>query len=626
MMTFAICLFIVLMQFLWQYIEDMVGKGLEVYVLMELFFYAALSLVHLALPLAVLLASIMVFGGLGESLELLAVKAAGIPLLKMMRPLIICVIIISIGAFLYEDRVSPRIQGEFLSLLLSVRTADPALDIPEGVFYRDIPDINIYMGRRDHRTGMMHNVWIYDLAQGFHNMAVIVADSARMSVTEDQTMLVFTLYSGQQFRVFGQDSRNQRRRQADDLVPYARESFAMKTILIPHDINFDRMTAEQIEDGSHLRHHTLNLAELSVAIDSMSHIVDSINVVDRQIMRNTAFFTHRHNFPYHNRDSIIRYTNFEDIQIPSAESLAAERDIYTQALILQTAITRTEQNRNEFLFRSVGNKAAMQRLINRHWAEWHRKFTRPFTVLIFFFIGAPLGAIVRKGGIGMPIVMSVVMFIFYYILDNIGFQMTRDGVWVHWFGMWFSSIVLLPLGVFLTWKAMNDSTIMNVDTYLTFFRKLFFIREKRFYPVKQVIIENPNYETIPAELTKLANEIDAYLQKYNRLTYKTYWTDTEYEKELRNIKSNIEIVLNQISNSTKYNELNKAEEFPILIDYVRPFAPNSRMARLMMMLFPIGFFFQLISKPFEMRISTDLKNTQRLCGEMQDVIRENELT
>ena len=623
-MTFAICLFIVLMQFLWKYIEDMVGKGLEVYVLLELFLYAALTLVHLALPLAVLLASLMVFGNMGESLELLAVKAAGIPLLKIMRPLIIFVLIICIGAFYYQDRVSPRVQAQFLSLLVSVRTADPALDIPEGVFYREIDNINMYVGRRDHRTGMLHNVIIYDLSQGFHNMAVIVADSGRMSVTKDQTMLIFTLYSGQQFQNFEQDNRNQRRRSTDDFVPYARESFATKTMLIPHDINFDRMTAEQIEEGAHSRHFTLNLAELTVAIDSMNHVLDSINLVDRRIMHNSIFLTHRNNFPYYERDSILTHVDFTKIPIPRADSLAAYRDLYAQVSILRNAHTRAENNRNEFLFRSVGNKAATQRQINRHWAEWHRKFTMPFTCLIFFFIGAPLGAIVRKGGIAMPIVISIFMFIFYYILDNTGFKMVRDGVWVHWFGMWFSSIVLLPIGVFLTWKAMRDSAVMNVDTYLAFFKKLFFIREERQYSVKQVIIENPNYNAIKVSLRELSNEIDAYLQKYNRLSYTTYWTDVEYEKELRSIRSNTEIILNQVSNSIKHNELSTAEEFPILIDYVRPFAPNSKPARLMMTLFPIGFIFKLISMPFEMRISNDLRTAQQLCKELQDVIRENE--
>ena len=621
-MTFAICLFIVLMQFLWKYIEDMVGKGLEVYILAELFLYAALSLVNLALPLAVLLASIMVFGNMGESLELLAVKAAGIPLLKMMRPLIIFILIICLGAFYYQDRVSPRIQAQFMSLLISVRTADPALDIPEGVFYREIDNINMYVGRRDHRTGMLHDVVIYDFAQGFHNMGVIVADSARMSVTEDQTMLVFTLYSGQESRVFGQENRTQRRR-TEEIGQFGRESFAMKTILIPHDINFDRMTAEQIEDNAHIRQVTLTLSELTVAIDSMNHRLDSINLIDRQIMHNSAFLTHRNNFVYNERDSILTYVNFAEILIPRTDSLAALRDLYTQALILRSAHTRAENNRNEFLFRAIGDKNTTRRQINRHWAEWHRKFTMPFTILIFFFIGAPLGAIVRKGGIGMPIVISVILFIIYYILDNIGFQMTRDGVWVHWFGMWFSSIVLLPVGVFLTWKAMNDSTIMNVDTYLAFFRKLFFIREERQYPVKQVIIENPNYKTISVSLGELSSEIDAYLTKYNRLSYKTYWTDTEYDKELRNIKSSTEIILNQVSNSIKHTELSQAEKFPILINYVRPFQLNSKMARLMMNVFPIGFIFKLISIPFEMRISTDLRTTQKLCKEMQDVIRQN---
>jgi lipopolysaccharide export system permease protein len=422
-----------------------------------------------------------------------------------MKPVIILVICISIGAFFYQNYAAPRIQTMYFSLLLSIRQADPALDIPEGVFYQGIGGHSIYVGRRDHRTGMLHDVKIYDFSHGFHDMSVIVSDSARMSLSEDKTMLIFTLYSGEQTATFTQGRRTHRRNPAE-FVPFARERFQRKEILIAHDMNFDRMDEDVLE--SRARHLSLNMSELSFAIDSMTHIVDSLNLVDRNVMHSTAFLTHRSNFPTEQRDSILATVDFSEFAVPRPDTLLFSQDIYRQSAILQGAISRAESNNHQFLFHSVGDKMATQRQINRHWMFWHRMLTMPFTCLIFFFIGAPLGAIVRKGGLGLPIVISVSLFIFYYILDNTGSTMVRDGRWVHWFGMWFSSFILLPMGIFLTYKAMKDSTIMNADTYLAFFRKLFFIPEKRSYPVKQVIIEQPNYETITTSLSELSSDID----------------------------------------------------------------------------------------------------------------------
>jgi lipopolysaccharide export system permease protein len=619
LMTFAICLFIVLMQFLWKYIDEMVGKGFELSLLGEMFFYAALQLVPLALPLSVLLASIMVFGNMGESLELLAIKAAGISLIKTMRPLILFIICISIGAFFYQDLAMPRINAKSHSLMWTIRMASPELSIPEGVFYQGINDINLYASKIDPRTGLLHDVFVYNLSNGFNQMQVTTADSARMSVSEDQTMLIFTLYSGQTAAPFSQTGNNRSHRAAAS-GQFMRETFDVKIFMIEQDLNLTHITEEQIEEGANTAHVAKNLMELTVSIDSMRHILDSINIMDREVMRTTAFLTHRNNFPSEQRDSIIAMNDFSDIIIPQSDMLFASKDLNTQSAILNNAISRAENNKNEFLFRSVANKTATQTRINRHWIEWHRKFAMPITCLIFFFIGAPLGSIVRKGGLGMPIVISVLLFIVYYILENTGSKMARDGVWVHWFGMWFPAFVLLPMGIFLTWKAMVDSTIMNVDTYMTFFRKILFIREKRSYPVKNVIIEKPDYKEISASLSELSNNINKYLAKYERLSYQVFWTDAEYDKKLFAIKSSMEIILNQLSNSRRSSELAKAEEFPILINYVRPFKPNSRLAQLCMKIFPAGIIFKLISAPFEVRIRKDLKKTKKLCGEMEKII------
>ncbi len=614
-MTFAICLFLVLMQFLWKYVEDMVGKGLGLGVIGEMFFYAALNLIPMALPLAILLASLMVFGNMGENLELLAIKSAGIPLLTIMKPLIFLLFFISVGAFFFQNNAIPKIQTKFYSLLISIRQASPELDVPEGIFYKEIDGYNLYVERKDQKTGMLYDVMIYDVASGFNNMAVIVCDSAKMSMTEDKTMLIFTMYSGQQFQNFTQGTT---RDTSGDFVPYARENFDVKTMMISYDANFNRMGEEVIQGSSTSNYVSKNLSELSMSIDSMAVIMDSVNRVDRKMMKNYSHLSFRNSYPIERKDSLIRAAQHTATVIPRPDTLLQSKELEMQSTILQSAFMKAENNSNEFLFRSL-NKTTTQKTLNRHWVEWHRKFTIPFTCLIFFFIGAPLGSIVRKGGLGMPIVISVVLFIIYYIVENIGYKMTRDGVWAHWFGMWFSSFILMPVGVFLTYKAMNDSVIMNADTYLVFFRRLFFLREKRKYPVKSIIIEEPDYKLITGSLSNLSEQIDQFLTKYNRLSYRKFWTDREYDRELHTIKSAMEIILNQLSNSRKLEELAKAEEFPVLINNVRPFKAGSILAKTSMYLFPVGMILRILSAPFEMRIKNDLKRIQQLSRELIDV-------
>jgi lipopolysaccharide export system permease protein len=290
-------------------------------------------------------------------------------------------------------------------------------------------------------------------------------------------------------------------------------------------------------------------------------------------------------------------------------------------MIMQNAFMKADNNSNEFLFKSL-NKTTTQKTINRHWVEWHRKFTIPFTCLIFFFIGAPLGSIVRKGGLGTPIVISVILFIIYYIVDNVGFKMTRDGVWEHWFGMWFSAIVLLPIGVFLTYKAMNDSVIMNVGTYSNFIKRLFFIRERRKYSLKSVIIDKPLYYEISTDLNVLTQKINSYIEDYSSISYKKYWTDIDYNEELYTISRTLENILIQLSNSTNHEVLSKAGEYPIIINSVRPFNPNSLLARLSMYVFPIGIILRALSIPFDLRIINDLKTIKRLNGELNAMLHE----
>ncbi|MFR9166200.1 MAG: LptF/LptG family permease [Dysgonomonas sp.] len=461
LMTFAICSFILLMQFLWKYVEDLVGKGLDTLVLAELFFYAILSVIPLALPLAILLASLMTFGNLGEKFELLAIKAAGISLLKSMRPLIILMIFVCIGAFYFQNEAMPRINVKITSLLRSIKMKSPELDIPEGSFYNEINNYNLYVKTKDPDTGMLYDVKIYDISKGFNNMAVIVCDSAKMRMASGKDYLLLSLYSGQQFANFQKPGgpTSVFHSQNNKFVPYGRENFKEKEIIIPFDATFNRMDESQLQ-GTQI---AKNIKELKASIDSISHEVDSMNVIDR---KSVAQQIYRNDFLRNDTAALTSKTEINTDSLWNTLSTRTKFEVYANA------ITQTEINKNDVLFRSYA-KTDAQSKIRYHKVEWHRKFTLSFACLVFFFIGAPLGAIIRKGGLGMPVVVSVILFIIYYIFDNVGRKMARDGVWDVWQGIWLSSFILFPLGIWLTYKAMNESALFNMDAYRNFYNKLF---------------------------------------------------------------------------------------------------------------------------------------------------------
>lgn len=453
------------MQFLWKYVEDLVGKGLDTHVLAELFLYAALTLVPMALPLAILLASLMSFGNLGERYELLAIKAAGISLLRAMRPLIILMILICIGAFFFQNDIIPKINVKFRTLMISVKQKSPELDIPEGSFYSGIDNYNIYVKTKDKETGTLRDVMIYDVSKGFDNMAVIVCDSAKMKMSSNKDYLQLNLYNGQQFANFKQSGLGDRATVRNDkFVPYSRENFKEKEVIIPFDANFNRMD-EASMDGTQI---AKNVSQLRASVDSLTIIVDSLNVNDRKVMLKYTYLSYRNNYQ-------IDTTKVQEDNLDYSYSLDSVLNSLSpseKVSVYSEAMSRAEANKNDFMFRSI-SKIDTQKKIRQHNVELQRKFTLSFACLIFFFIGAPLGAIIRKGGLGMPVVVSVILFIIYYIIDNLGYKMARDGVWDVWQGVWLSSFILFPLGVFITYKAINDSALFNADAYRNYYVKVF---------------------------------------------------------------------------------------------------------------------------------------------------------
>ncbi len=428
-MTFFIVLFIVLMQFLWRYIDDLVGKGLSVGLLGELFFYAAVSMVPMALPLAILLASLMTFGNLGEKSELTAIKAAGVPLVKTMSPLIILISMIAVGAFFFQNDVLPKAQVKMWTLLFSARQKSPELEIPEGAFYDQIPGYNLYVKSKNKDTGMLRDVMIYDVSKGGDNATILVADSARLAFTKDLRYLYLHLYQGEQF----ENLREQKT--SDRNVPFRRESFLDKEVLIPFDNNFNRLD----EGGMRNQYVGKNMAELNQTLDSLRVRIDSLGNETRKGFETSAF-------PHLGKGMAASLT-LNPSSDPPQEKAQAEPAASAAPLNLDSILNNMTSSQIDATFTSATNAVKMRKSemefralqmhdekarYRRHEIELIKKFTLSVACIIFLFIGAPLGAIIRKGGLGTPLVISVLLFLVYYIIDNTGYKLARDGHWVVW--------------------------------------------------------------------------------------------------------------------------------------------------------------------------------------------------
>lgn len=485
------------MQFLWRIVEELVGKGLDNIVLFELFIYATISLIPMALPLSLLLASLMTFGNLGERLELLAIKASGVSLLRLMRPLIILVICIAIGAFFFQNEAMPRTQVKLKSLLISIKQKSPELEIPEGSFYNGINNYSIYVKKKNPETKMLKEVMIYDMSKGFDNMAVIVCDSALLRVSEDKKYLLLNLYHGQQFSNVSQSDINMNQPRNGEFPPYLRENFVAKEVVIPFDSGFDRVDESNL-DGTQI---SKNIVQLSNSIDSLSKRLDSINIADRKLIGQNTFLTYRNREVYKNKKEESKNTATTQNQTTSINFDSVMTSFTLDEASRYLNIASSESDNANFFMMDAIPKVNLQRNIRVHQIEWQRKFVLSFACLIFFFIGAPLGAIIRKGGLGMPVVVSVILFIIYYIIDNIGYKLARDGVWIVWQGMWLSSFVLFPLGVFLTYKAMNDSALFNSEAYGNFFRKILGLNKKPIFDNYKNVDEStiPDWETLDVD-------------------------------------------------------------------------------------------------------------------------------
>ena len=596
--TFFICLFIFMMQFMWRYVDELIGKGLTLDVLAHFFYYAGLTLIPMSLPLAILLASLITFGNLGERFELLSMKAAGIPLIRILQPIIIFNILLCIGSFYFQNVTGPEAQKKFYTLIYSMKQKSPELEIPEGIFYSEIPGYNIFVEKKGKENGMLYGVMIYSTTDGYEDAQIVLADSAELKTTADEKHLMLTMYAGERFR----NMQAQGNMMARANVPYMRETFIQETDLIPFDNNFNMMDANVFSGSA----QTKNLREIETGLDSLAHKSDCIGRSLFAYLQNT---TYRRKVNIASQDSakIARQTlNFD--------TLYSQLTVSQQQSILRNAMQKSTVATNEYEFRGLISKDIDQST-RTHWVEWHKKFTLSLACLFFFFIGAPLGAIIRKGGLGVPVVISVTIFIFYYIINVSGEKMAKSGEWVPWFGEWLSSMVLCPIGIFLTYKANKDSAVFNIEAYINVIRKILGLRISRHIARKEVIIHDPDYPVVKTELMALSQEWQAYAQK-SRLrlppNYLHIFFHNIDDHEVISLSRKMENLITILSNSRDAAILDALNKLPIVSTHAhtRPFH-NYKWNMVLGIIFPVGIFFYFRIWRYRLRLYKDIQQIKK---------------
>lgn len=593
--TFFISLFVLMMQFLWRYVDTLIGKGLSIDVLAQFFWYMALMLVSQALPLAVLLSSLITFGNLGESSELTAIKASGISLIQSFRSLIVISIFVSIGSFYFQNNIGPHAYMKLAQLMVSMKQKSPELEIPQGQFYDGIPQCNIYVQKKNVETGKLYGIMIYRMTESYEDAAIILADSGMLQSTAEKKHLVLNLWSGEWF----ENMRDQQLANSAS-VPYRRESFIHKKMILDFDGDFNLTDASGVSGSA----KTKSLARISQDIDSLKLSYDSIG----------------HQFYNDARLVYFGFPNLSKHQMAQARAKSGNKSFNLDSVykklspdekrtVVNTSMAEVQNDVSDLEFKSMLTTVG-DRDIRQHKLEAINKFSLALSCLIFFFIGAPLGAIIRKGGLGVPIIVSVVVFIIYYILDNTGYKMARQGSWAIWFGKGLSPAVLIPMAVFFTYKANNDSTVFNIDSYRNALMRMLGLRMHRNIASKEVIISNPDYISDRQTLQDITSRILHYNKVHNLKRAPNFvkvFFRYQPDHEIEEISSELEAVIEDLGNTRDRFTLSAINRYPILVTkaHTRPFE-RRWLNILSAVIVPMGLFFYIRMWGFRLRLYRDL--------------------
>ena len=593
--TFFICQFVLMMQFLWRYVDELIGKGLSLEVMAQFFWYMGLMLMPQAFPLAILLSSLIAFGNLGESSELTAIKAAGISMLQAMRSLIVIVLIIAGISFYFQEVIGPKSFISFRQLLISMQQKNPEVEIPEGIFYDGIRGSNIYVQKKDMQTGMLYGIMIYRMNGGYEDAAVILADSGRMQTTEEKKHLILSLYSGEWF----ENMRSQDVAGSAN-IPYRRETFSNKRIVLDFDGDFNMQEAGWIASDARSK----SLGKILHDLDSIREFNDSVGHQFYHEAKMAAFY----------RPSISKKDSLKAVESVKKDVLNFD-SVYNKLApeakqrVMKMAVSDAQAAASDLEFKGDYSNA-LNSNDRAHMIEAINKVTLSLSCLIFFFIGAPLGAIIRKGGLGVPVIISVLVFIVYYILENTGMRMARDDIWTVWFGKLLGTCVLTPIAVFFTYKANNDSVVFNIDLYKQILFTMLGIRSKRHVAMKEVIIEDPIYMADAYHLLRINKDIAAYSAEHQLLhlpnPIKVFFRPGD-DQTIRHINDELEETIEDLSNTKDRTVLTLLNHYPIVATHAhtRPFR-QKWLNIITGLVLPVGIFFYIRMCRFRLRLRKDL--------------------
>ena len=613
--TFFICQFVLMMQFLWRYVDELIGKGLSLEILAKFFWYMGLMLVPQALPLAILLSSLITFGNLGESSELTAIKAAGISLMQSFRSLIFITICIMLGSIYFQNVIGPKANMSFTQLLISMKQKSPELEIPEGVFYDGIPNTNLYVQKKDLRTGMLYGIMIYRMTGSYEDAAIILADSGMMQSTAEKKHLLLTLHSGEWF-----ENMRSQELVSSASVPYRRETFSTKRIVLDFDSGFS------LTDASDLRNNAQGKSWAQIM-----HDVDSMNVEADSLAR--ANYATALRMYFHVLDTISKKDSIKAVKTAATKAINIDTlfnrlDNSRKQMAVSQAMSSVSGVTNDLEFKAMLSHDTEAR-IRVHRIEAIGKFTLALSCLIFFFIGAPLGAIIRKGGLGVPVIISVLVFIIFYIFDNTGYRMARLGAWPIWFGKGIATAVLTPVAIFFTYKANKDSVVFNMDAYRTLFTKLLGLRLKRHITGKEVIIEDPDYLKDATDLQRLSEEVTTYAHAHKLMLppniIKVFFK-YEPDHEIERISEEMETVIEDLGNTKDKHIISMLNHYPVVSTkaHTRPFE-RRWMNILAFILIPIGAFLYIRMWSFRLRLLRDLRTIKQTNANIVNRINETHI-
>lgn len=607
--TFFICQFVLMMQFLWRYVDVLIGKGLSMEVMAQFFWYMGLFLVPQALPLAILLSSLITFGNLGESSELTAIKSAGISTMRTFRSLIVISVVVCFCSFYFQNYVGPNANMKMAQLMISMSQKNPELEIPEGIFYDGIPNSNLYVQKKDMDTGKLYGIMIYRMTGSYEDQAIILADSGMLQATADKKHLLLTLWSGEWF-----ENMQSQELGASASIPYRRETFADKRIVLDYDGDFNMTDAAALSNNAKAK----SLSQLTSGIDSLSMTYDSVG---RSIYDDAQRMYYR--IPKVNKRDSLAAVKLAQGKTYHFDSIYNKLTKDQKLSAVNMALSSVQSEVTELNFRSMITSDG-DRLLREHYIEMINKFTLALTCIIFFFIGAPLGAIIRKGGLGIPVIVSVLVFIVYYLLDNTGYRMARGDMWTVEFGKGLAPAVLIPLAGFVTYKANRDSMVFNIDQWKAVIMKALGWRTKRHVYGKEVIIEDPNYLEDRQLLLNMNDDIRRYVEEHRLKSlpnvvqvFFRYQPDHEVER----ISDELEKVIDDLTNTRDRIILSELNNYPVLAvkAHTRPFE-RKWLNIVSAIIIPLGLFFYLRMWRFRIRLLRDLKQIVRTNDAMTEQI------